>query len=220
MQDPAFKSGVWGGRSGALAAAAVLLALGFSSTAPAATKGAMEIGLGGRYVWPQWDLAHLEPAFVYNLTFEYWLNTTTTVVAQYDQMSFVSPLEVNHRTEDLRFNTGVLTGGARYRPKLDLWIQPYLEAGLGYQNWNTNSDLRQVKSRSGSSIAYYAAGGLEYEFRHSLIVGLDVRYLFTPMKENLETSVTGASGNWEVRQDPLKEAGYLSAGVQVVWKFR
>ncbi|HUT54260.1 MAG TPA: outer membrane beta-barrel protein [bacterium] len=205
------------------AAAAVLLAA-LAVGAPARAdggKGAMQIGLSSHCLWPQADADSLDPAFDYGVIFHYWLNSTTSIMAGVEMLSLNAPLLVDGKDEGITFSTTALMAGVRYRPKIDLWLRPYAELGVGYQSWQTNPGLSELKSRSGSSVLYFAGGGLSYDFRHALTAGVNVRYLYFPMNENLESRALHKTGKkYNVTTDPFENVGFVTAGVELVWKFK
>jgi opacity protein-like surface antigen len=205
-----------------LAAAALLAALFPGSPARAeAAKGTMQIGLASHYVWPQADADRLEPAADYGVIFHYWLNSTTSIMAGVDMLSFHAPLEVDLKDEGLTFSTTTIMAGVRYNPRIDLWIRPYAELGLGYQSWQIKPGPSGITSRSGSSVLYFAGAGLSYDFRQAFTAGLNLRYIYFPMNEGLDVSAVHKTGKkYDVTRDTFNDVGFLTAGVELVWKFK
>jgi opacity protein-like surface antigen len=209
------------GKKKAAALAAALLLLASAPALAEGGKGTMQIGLSCHYLWPQGDASVFDPAPEYGAIFHYWLNTTTSIMAGVEMISLTAPLEVNGNNEGLNFNTYALMAGGRYQPKLDFRVKPYVELGVGYQNWTLNPDPSFIDSRSGASVLYFAGGGLNYDFRHVLTAGLNVRYLYYPMIERLEReAVPRAGGRYNVISEPFKNVGFVTAGFELVWKFK
>lgn len=202
-----------------LLAAVLALAGATAFAVPArAEKGAMEIGLAARYAWPQMDLSRLEPGLDYGVIFHYWLNSTTTVDVGIDSLTHRAPLMVDGAEQDLIFQTYVVEVGMRYRPKLDFFLQPFAELGVGYQFWSVDLEPSALDDRSGSAMAYYAGLGLDYPFLGQFSAGIDARYWYLPMQESLEEKVSAIGGD-ETKTD-LRNAGFLAAGIELTWKFK
>lgn len=201
------------------AAVAAILFFLFLPLTSRAEKGTMQIGLASHWAAPQMDLSELDPGLAYGLIFHYWLNDTTTIVVGYEEFRFDGPLEIDGEDEGLEFTTNVIMFGARYRPEVDFFLGPYLEMGVGYQTWKVNPD--PLDSRSGGTMAYLAGVGIEQDILHAVTLSAGLRYLYMPMGEKIETEATMvAADTYEVEKDELVDGGYITAGVELVWKFK
>ena len=204
-----------------MALGAGLAAMLISGPAWAYGKGAMELGLSSHYDWPGMDASVFDPAFDYGLVFHYWLNDRSSIMAGFDQLAFSAPFEVDGSDEGLDYTSSVFMGGLRYRPEMDFALRPYLEGGVGYESWTVKPGGGSLDNRSGSSVAYFAGTGLEYEIRRALTVGVNYRYLFYSMKENLEReAVSVPGGNYDVSKDPFKSVGFGTLGIELTWRIR
>jgi len=205
----------------ALGLGCFLLLFFFSPPAFGSSKGAMEIGLSSHYAWPQQDVADLSPGLDYGAVFHYWLTRTTSVLVGLETVTFECPLKVDGRSKRLLFQAVMLELGVRYRPEVDFIFKPYLEAGVGYQFWSTDPSPSFLDSRSGNSLAYFAGLGLEREFAGRFTWGLNLRYHYFPMRENLEREVfTNPDGSYLVEKDAIREVVFVSAGFELTWRFR
>jgi len=205
---------------------ALVVALGWPGAALAEGKGSIEFGLSSHFNVPVADAADFDPALNNNyvgLIFHYWLNDTTSVMAGLSELSFPASIEVNGSGEEFRYGTWVLFGGVRYRPELDIIARPYIEAGLGYQSWRTYDVPDMIDERSGGALAYYAGAGLEYDLLHTMTAGLNLRYLYTPMNDRIETEAVSDPlnpGIWDVEKSPLEQVGFVSVGIELTYRFR
>ena len=207
-------------RKGAAAALIAALLLGFAARAEGG-KGTMQIGLSSHYLGPQADAHPLDPAFDYGVIFHYWLNSTTSILAGMEMLTLDGPFLVDGKDKGISFTATALLAGVRYNPRIDLWLRPYGEAGLGYQSWQTKPGQDQIPSRSGSSVLYFAGAGLSYDFRHALTAGVNARYLYFPMQESLESSAVQKTGKkYDVTRDRFENVGFVTAGVELVWRFK
>lgn len=209
------------GRMVFMAALFFMVVMLVAHPAVAEGKGSMQIGLAVHYLTPCRDASDFEPDPGYGAVFNYWLNSTTTILVTVEQLSFHVPLEVDGDDEGSRFTATVLGAGIRYHPELDLWIDPYFEAGLAYQSWSIDPSPRFIDARNGGSVAYFAGAGLNHEIRHSVTAGLNLRYYYLPMQEQIEReAVSFPGGGHHVTRAPLRELGFLSAGIEVEWRFK
>jgi opacity protein-like surface antigen len=208
----------WGG----MIAAALFLAAALAPAAGrAGGKGVIEIGLTSHYNWGAGDAQDFDPSLSYGLIFHYWLNDTTSIMAGFDQLHFNIPFEVNGNAKDYAYNASLIYGGLRYRPKLDFFLTPYLEVGLGYQTWNITDVSSPLKTRGGGSAVYEAATGIEYDVLHSVTVSLNLRYYDLMMNERLATqATTRPSGKTKAEYRPLENVGVTAAGIELCWRFR
>jgi len=211
-----------GRANGVLAALALFMALAFSCPALAElSKGTMQVGLSTHYLWPQMDVSEFEPNYDWGLVFHYWLNRTTTIMVGFEQLEFDAPFEVDGEDEGLSFSTGVLELGIRYQARVDLWAKPYFEAGIGYHTWTIDPGADFLDSRTGGRIAYFAGTGLAVQLGYSFAAGVNLRYLYMPMSDAIEReAVSTGGGGYLVEEDPLENPGFLSAGVEIVWRFK
>jgi opacity protein-like surface antigen len=193
----------------------------FSLAGGAAGKGAMEIGLAAYYGWPTGDAQEFEPNYSYGMVFHYWLNDTSTVLVGWDMMSHEVPFTVDGEDENFLYNALVLYVGARYRPEVDIFFKPYLEGGMGYQMWSTNRVPKMVDEREGSSVAYFAGTGWEYDLAHTFTVGTSFRYYYMVMAEKMEErSVTTGPDSRKKYKDPFVNVGFATAGIELTWRFK
>jgi len=206
----------------AVAIGLALFAIIFSAeTAQAAkSKGTMEIGLSSHYNIPEQDVEDMDPAMGYGIVFHYWLTSTTTVTGTLDYMSYEWPFEVEGEDEGLDYTTWILGVGVRYRPELDLWIRPYGEAGIGYQTWTSYPGVTGIDSRNGGSVAYYGGLGFDRELFHAFTLGFNARYVYTPMNDRLESEAWRSGGEYRLDKTPIREVGYVTAGLELTWTFR
>ncbi len=188
----------------------------------AGEKGAMEIGLSWHYPMAQGDASELESGMAYGAMFQYWLNSTSTIVVGLDHLSFEVPFTLDGEDVGGTYVSNVIHFGLRYRPELDLWIRPYAEAGLGIQFWNLEYDAAYVDRGGGGSIAYWAGAGLEYEFLEDFALGLNARYYYTPLDDNMEyaAETMPSRDKFFIHRDELKSVGFFEAGVEITWKFK
>lgn len=186
-----------------------------------ASRGAMEIGLSSHYAWPQMDMDEFDPAPNYGFFFHYWLNDTTSFELGFEQLAFQGPLKVDGNDKGMVFDVGVILFGIRYRPEVDFLFKPYLEGGFGYQTWKTKPGTSIIEGRNGGTVAYFAGTGLDYEFYHAVTAGLNLRYLYMPMNEKIESeAITIGPDLYDIKDTKLEMAGYPSAGLELVWRFK
>lgn len=199
---------------------ALALAAALGAGPARAEKGAMEIGLAARPVWPTADLESLEPAFGYGAIFHYWLTSTTTVDVGIDYYPLTAALDYGDREVDLDFTSALFEVGLRYRPKLDFLLIPYAEVGLGYQFWSSSLDLPGNEVRRGNSIAYYGGVGFDWRLSEQLTAGVNGRYTFLAMQEQLEDEVLVSGTEVDVEKTDLVAGGLVTAGVELTWRFK
>ncbi len=207
-------------KSVVFAFAALLFFLVCETSLAAKGKGTMELGLSAHYNIPQQDVSDMEPAMGYDIIFHYWLTSTTTVTGTLDYMSYEWPFEVDGEDEGLDYTAYLLGVGIRYRPELDLWVRPYGEVGIGYQTWTAYPGVTGIDSRSGGSVAYYGGLGFERELFHAFTAGINTRYVYMPMNERLESEATLSGGDYRLEKTPIREVGFVTAGMEFTWKFR
>jgi len=216
-----FKSGSTHGRKRAAWVACLFIYLLLSPLPCRAEKGAMQIGLASYYAAPRFDLEGQDPAVSYGIMFHYWLNDTTSVELGFEYLNFPGPMEVDGEDEGINWVSQVLGVGLRYRPELDFFLDPYAELMFGYQFWNTVPGDEIIDSRNGGSVAYLAGAGLEYNFRHNLVLSMGARFRYLPMREDIEREVrTIAPETYSVEEDELFDVGFLTGGIELVWRFR
>lgn len=209
------------GKTAIFAALAMALATLAGGTARAEGKGSMEIGLASHYNFPTLDAAEFEPNYDFGVIFHYWLNDETSLMAGFNQMTFLVPIKVQGDDDDFLYNSGVIFGGFRHRPEVDFFVSPYFELGLGYQTWQTAESPSAFDDRDGSSIAYYGGFGWDYDILHTVTLTTSFRYLHMAMEERIERKAyLNQNGGWEVDKEDLKGFGVYSAGIELTWRFK
>jgi len=204
---------------------ALALALGLGafwlSASARAEKGAMELGLSGRWAWPQQDAGDFDPGLGYGFIFHYWLTRTTSIEAAYDYLQFQGPLPVDGEDKGQTYTASVIEAGVRYRPPVDFLLKPYVEGGAAYQFWEIKPGLSALEGISGANFAAFAGAGAEYEVLPTVTLGVGCRYLYLPMQTHLDHEVrTLAPGKYAIREVPFENVGIVSAGVELTWRFR
>ena len=210
-----------------LAAGAAL----FLAAAPAlAQTDHLDVGLHYNYSLPQIDLSPMDPGQSYGLVAHYWVNDTTTIDAQFDQITGVWPLEVvtvkdhvrSTESEDTDFQMWLVSGGARYAPEVDFFLRPYAGLGLGYGQWTANSSVKGVGKREGSGLGVYGLLGAEYRLTRRLAVGPYCRFVFTPFSSKMEEEVLINQDTDQRFMDKtrLEQGGFLLTGVSLTVRIR
>jgi opacity protein-like surface antigen len=208
------------GRSGGWAFA-LLVAVLIPASVRAGGKGVIEVGLASHYNWGAADAAEFEPNISYGLIVHYWLNDTTSIMGGFDQMKFQVPFTVNGTDKPYLYTANVLYLGCRYRPKIDFFLAPYLELGVGYQSWNIDQVHTPLELRRGSSVMYLVGAGVEYDLLHTVTVSANLRYYDMVMREHLDTEAhTQLSGKLHADSAPFENVGFTAAGIELTWRFR